>query len=124
MKQAQRGQYESRQVQQRLLHENIVATISLKCCGYLVLPGLVGSSASCCLPAVSSNVTCRALVSEPVLCTQGPEGGGRGKIYRPIIHKGNLHHCLEDAVLDLVRGVTLLYLAQKVMVKPFRLVRC
>lgn len=45
-------------------------------------------------------------------------------MYRSIVYKRDLHHGLEDAVLHLFRGISLLYLAQKVMVKPFRLVWC
>lgn len=45
-------------------------------------------------------------------------------MYRPIVYKCDLHHGLEDAVFHLFRGISLLYFAQKVMVQPFRLVRC
>lgn len=45
-------------------------------------------------------------------------------MYRPIVDKCNLHHGLEDAVLHLFRCISLLDFAEKVMVQPFRLVRC
>lgn len=43
-------------------------------------------------------------------------------IYRSVVYKGDLHHGLEDAILHLFRGISLLYLAEEIMVKPFCLV--